>query len=355
MQLRVRPRDGEAIDLAVVDGHWAPPDGSELRDLSHGHAVAGLVDAHAHLSADELVLGPTDLAAVRERAWAAVTAGVFLCVDKGWGDDVVLRILADPPDRRPDLQAAGTMIAAPGGYYPDFSTEVDPADLPAAVARQAERSAGWVKVVGDWPRPGRGAVVNFDEEALRAAVRVAHEAGARVAVHAMGGAAGPAVAAGVDSVEHGLYLSADDVRALAARDGTWVPTIGRMEAVVEYLRPGSSGRAVVAEGLDNVRRLLPVASEAGLAVLPGSDLVGPVAAIAAEVVRLVEYGLPAAVAIDAATAGGMAHLGGGPTALVEGAPADVVVLAEDPVANPGTLLAPLFVMRHGRVLLDRGG
>ena len=118
---------------------------------------------------------------------------------------------------------------------PGFGSEVEADELVAHVRDVADTTGGWIKLVGDWPRRGQGPVNNYPLDRLTEAVDVAHEAGARVAIHTMAGSASDAVAAGVDSIEHGPFLTAEDIAALAARGGAWVPTIVNMLDVVELL------------------------------------------------------------------------------------------------------------------------
>ncbi len=295
------------------------------------------------------------IADVRTRAFACVKGGVFLGLEKGWCDEVVLSILDDPREVRPDLQAAGRMITTTGGYYPGFGNEVDDAELAAAVGAAARRSGGWVKIVGDWPRKGRGALANFSEDALRAAVAVAHEGGARVAVHTMArDVPSMAVRAGVDSIEHGLFLTEDDLEMLGSRGGAWVPTVVNVEAVIDQIGVDSSGGRLLTEGLDRVRQLLPGAGAAGVSVLAGSDLSVPHGRIGEEVVRLVQFGLDPAEAMDAASKNAYRYAGV-ETGFRPGLPADLVSFAADPRDEIETLLAPVLVIRNGLVLADHSG
>jgi imidazolonepropionase-like amidohydrolase len=161
-----------------------------------------------------------------------------------------------------------------------------------------------------------------------------------------------AVRAGVDSIEHGLFLTPDDLETLVAREGMWVPTVLRMETTMAELRPGSSGAELIGRGLENVRKLLPLAAEMGLAVLTGTDLAIPVSAVSSEVAALVRCGLPPRAAVDGASSGGAAAAGLD-MAFVVGRPADLVAFAGDPVDDPGLLTDPALVVVAGQIVSDR--
>lgn len=341
--------------LVAVDGVWAadgPADG--VIDLRHHHVVRGLVDAHAHLGADglhQLDHRPT-IAEARGRAYAHLESGVFLVLDKGGRDGALLRLAHEPPSDVPDLEMAGWMLAPEGGYYDGYAEPVTPGDLAAAVAAAAE-GAAWVKLVGDWPRRGEGPRPNFTVDDLRAAVAVAHAAGSRVAIHtAAPTTPSMAVEAGIDSIEHGLFLTEDDVTALGARGGTWVPTLHAMTQLAASMRPGSSGADLLARGIANATGLLGVALDAGVTILCGTDLSVPHGRVAVEAQALASAGLPADAVVAAATEAGWVATGR-PHRPAVGAPADLVAFARDPRDDIAGLARPSLVVRAGRVLVDR--
>src|SRR5690242_18248795 len=274
--VRLRTLDGDVIELGVDDEHFVDAGNvaiDQTIDATRWYAMPGLADCHAHLNASEVGKrdeGDALFSQMWQNAWAQIERGVFLVADKGTHDEVTLAILDEPPTRRPDLFMAGQVLTAPGGYYQGLAREVDPLELPNAVAELCARSqrSTWVKLIGDWPRRGVGAVPNFDESAMAAAVDVAHRAGKRVAIHAFAPrTSSMAVAAGIDSIEHGLFLTADDLSALGRRGGAWVATIYAMEKVRDMLGATSSGGRLFAEGLTNMRELLPGARAQGVVVL----------------------------------------------------------------------------------------
>jgi imidazolonepropionase-like amidohydrolase len=335
----------------IVDGRWAEPSGDAASTVGEGFwALPGLADAHAHLAAAQLDYQPGDLDGALDRARESLEAGVTLVLDKGWRDDVTVRLidLLDARER-PEIEAAAEIIAAIDGYYPDFALEVTADRLVETVKSQAEAGTGWVKLIGDWPRRGVGPVANFDETELRTAVEAAESAGARVAIHTMAREVpSAAVAAGVHSIEHGMFLEETDLDELASRGGMWVPTVLRCEATLAQLGAGSSGGKLFVEGLDRVRRLLPLAAEAGVKVLAGTDLVGSPADVAAEAIRLGDYGLSSRQVVEAVSTAAFIATGR-PAAFEVGAPADAVLFEENPVGALGVLAHPAHVIRLGRL------
>lgn len=352
MRIRGTDREGRDFDLTAVAGRWERRDGEQAIDLSGFHVLPGLVDAHAHLSAETLdIEAATEPSEILQRADDAVSSGVFAVADKGWSDDLVLALAREGRIGGLQVQAAGRMLRPHDGYWDGFGPIVDGSQLiEVCAAISPERP--WVKIVGDWPRRGQGALPNYTEAVLSEAVDAAHAGGARVAIHTMAPeVASMAVRAGVDSIEHGLFLTEIDLEELGERSGMWVPTVLRMEEVLAGLKPGSSGAELVGRGLENVRRVLPAAAELGVAVLAGSDLAVPVGRIGLEVEALVRMGCPTEHAVAGASHRAYAALGID-AGLRVGAPADVVAFVEDPLEDRATLLSPVLVMREGRVITD---
>lgn len=353
MRLRVTVRvpGGEAVTLDTRDGVWAEPDGAADQVIDAHWGLPGLVDAHAHLARDSLDFLAGDADGARRRATDALEAGLSLLVDKGWRDLTVIDLIHNvPASDRPDIEAAGVILAVADGYWGEFARNVEPGGLEAAVTTAASEGEGWVKLVGDWPRKGVGPVPNFSEEELTIAVRTAHDLDSRVAVHTMArDVPSMAVRAGVDSIEHGLFLTEDDLVALGARGGAWVPTVLRVEAVIRQLGAGSSGGRLLIEGLANMVRLLGPAVEAGVAVLVGTDLAVGSHEVAAEAIRLGELGMPSHRVIESISASGL-RANGRPTGFALGAPANAVLFDEDPSADLGVLAHPGHVIRLGRLV-----
>ncbi|MFV9672824.1 MAG: hypothetical protein ACNYZH_06320, partial [Acidimicrobiia bacterium] len=146
------------------------------------------------------------------------------------------------------------------------------------------------------------------------------------------------------------FLSGDDLPGLAKRDGAWVPTILGAEAIIEMLGADSTGGRLLADGVGNVRDLLPEAERLGVTVLTGTDLAIPHGRVAHEAIRLHELGLSKEATLRAVTTAAFDYLG------IEhgfspGMPADAVFFADDPRDHLETLLEPQVIVRSGRTIV----
>ena len=132
----------------------------------------------------------------------------------------------------PRIIRAGRHLARPKRYIPGLPIDIeDESQLPDAVAEQARRGDGWVKLVGDWIDRGIGDLAPlWSDDVLTAAIDAAHAQGARVTAHVFGEDALPGlIKAGIDCIEHGTGLT-DDIIELMLEHGTaLVPTLINVE------------------------------------------------------------------------------------------------------------------------------
>ena len=307
--------------------------------------LPGLVDAHSHPGAPEPGQ-PLDEAVLRADLLAHRDAGVTAVRVAGAPGRLPGWVGQDP--QLPRVVSAGPWLSTPGLFFPGWGREVAEAELPAAAAEEALASDGWVKLRGDWivdeetfaePRMLAAGV-------LTEAVRRVHEAGGRVAIHAMHEVAcRRAVEASVDSLEHGLWLSHDLLPRMAAQGTALVPTYtpwaGQM-AEIRALQPPA--RQWFLDGYARLGPLTVAAHAAGVAVLAGTDF-RPHGRVADEVRHLAAGGLPPEVALGAACWTAREFLG--LPGLDEGAPADFVVYDRDPLADLRALDHPAAVVLGG--------
>jgi imidazolonepropionase-like amidohydrolase len=317
--------------------------------------VPGLVDAHAHLS---LASPAPDSAPPRERALASgrvqLDAGVCLVREPGSPDAGAVGL--GPDDDMPRVFTAGRFLAPPGRYVPGLARDVVDDELPdAAVAELRAGGGTWAKVIGDFPLGQPRITRTYGAEALAEAARRVHAAGGRIAIHCtLPEVVQDALEAGFDSLEHGSFLRPDQIDAAVRAGVAWVPTLTIGDGVRAMVRALGFDEAWVREvdaGLDRQPEVLRLAAEAGVTVLAGTDAgMGPHGEVAGEVSLLRSAGLPAALALGAASWTARSWLG--LPCIEVGAPADLVAYRDDPRENPAVLGSPTQVLLDGRVVRD---
>jgi imidazolonepropionase-like amidohydrolase len=313
-----------------------------------GFVLPGLVDVHSHPGAPEPGR-PLDEAVLRADLLAHRDAGVTAVRVAGAPGRLPGWVGQDP--ELPRIISAGPWLSTPGLFFPGWGREVAEADLPDAAAEEAVAGDGWVKLRGDW-------IVDEETVAeprllpagvLSEAVRRVHGAGGRVAIHAMHEVTcRRAVGAGVDSLEHGMWLSHDLLPLMAVQGTALVPTYtpwaGQMEQI-RALQPPA--REWFLDGYARLGSLTVAAHAAGVAVLAGTDF-RPHGRVAAEVRHLAAGGLSPEAALGAACWTAREFLG--LPGLGDGAPADFVVYDHDPVTDLHVLDHPVHVVLGGRLV-----
>ncbi len=334
------PDGSDPVDLWVAGGRITtePQDGAEL--LPGGWVLPGLVNSHAHLSLDIAGTGhergSAELVAANVRAH--LRGGVLAVRDVG---AVPGSRVGDHAGDELRLVRAGRFLAPPGRYIEGLYEGVEPAGLVDAALAEVASGATWVKVVADFPitMPGGRTEPNYDLETLTAVVEAAHAAGARVAAHVTGKALGDVVAAGVNSVEHGLRMDEELLAALGRRGGAWTPTIATTSEMMDAARFEAVAERFTA--------LLPRAAELGVTVLAGTDT-RPAGSLPGEVELLRRCGMAPAAALAAASTAARRYLG---LPVIEaGAAADLVCYPADPRSDPEVLADPSAVVVGGRRL-----
>ncbi|TVT51407.1 amidohydrolase family protein [Amycolatopsis rhizosphaerae] len=344
--------DGGQRDLWVRDGRitFEPVPGTATV-ASDGFLVPGLVDAHCHPGIG--VHGPSTVEEAVANALADRDAGTLLIRDCGQPIDTrPLQARADLPR----IIRAGRHLALPKRYIPGLGIELgSPEELPAAVAEQAADGDGWVKLVGDWIDRSVGDLAPlWPDDVLAEAVKVAHEAGARVTAHVFGEDALPGlIAAGIDCLEHGTGLSPELLAELARRRIALVPTLinidnfpGIADKAGRYPRYAAHMRALHAGVADMVSSAL----QAGVPVYAGSDAGGMIAhgRLVDEIEALWRAGMSREQALGAASWAAREWLGH--PGIAEGAPADFLVFDGDPREDLAVLRTPRHIVLRGALV-----
>jgi len=232
-----------------------------------------------------------------------------------------------------------------------------PEECRKAVREQIAHGADWIKVYSDrsyrlLPNGVLDDVPTFTVEELRAIVDEAHRQRRYVASHAIGiHGVENSIEAGVDTIEHGDYITDPQLAAMKQKGVWFVPTL----YVGEYVAEGraAAGAKVWVEMVkisqDTFRRAL----KAGVKIAYGTDAGGFPWDInlAVQFKRMVELGMTPAQAIRSATldAAELMHWQEQVGSIEVGKMADIIAVPGDPLKDVSALEHVDFVMKGGVV------
>jgi len=298
-----------------------------------------------------------------ELAETSLRSGVTTARDVGAPSGVSIRLARAARAgeiRAPNIRAAGTWIAHRGTYV-SFARQFGEADeLRNAIKTEIEAGADLIKVaLAGWnegARPQDAPDIPFDKKLLSVAVEEAHKAGFKIACHANDPTScGIAAHAGVDSLEHGMFLEPGDLEAMAKNKTYLVPTMSVWDAMLYYARAVDwpETRKKRAEDLQQgSRAAVRTAIKVGVRIGLGTDAGGGAARhgrIAREAELMVECGMRPRDALMAATSSAAALIGESERGTIEkGNIADLVLLDADPVQSIGALRLIVAVFQEGR-------
>ena len=344
---------GSDLDEAwIVDGRiaWsAPRPGLPVTEIS-GWIYPGLVDAHTHPGLSRTSELVSDAEVVR-RLEACRAQGVTLVREMG----AQRSIAGVTGPGLPKVISAGQHIARPKRYLRYLASEIEPGELPAEALRQLARGDGWVKLVGDWIDRTDSADSDlrplWPREVLIDAVAAVHDAGGKIAVHTFATETiDDLLDAGIDCIEHGTGMTRDHLIEARDRGILLDPTV-RQVATFPEIASHAVNYPVYRErmlAMDAVRaEHIRMMVDAGSHFLMGSDTADDVAdkGMTVELPCAVEDGMPASVAMAAASYDGRRRLG--LPSWDEGAPADFVVYAADPEKDIDVIVHPQAVFIDG--------
>lgn len=387
--------EGERIVYAGARSGARPEPDARVIDAGGGTILPGLIDVHVHITNDGgpgktgAVLGdsldfPADLAlkgysnALRSLRMGYTTLRNLHA--PGYVDLALRDAIAGGRLEGPRLMVCGQGLCITGGHmdkstFPDHVSvggRVGVCDTPegfrAAVRRHAKRKVDFIKINSDVGSRDPGVPyrqeMSFDE--MKAACDEAHRFGYHVAAHTSGGPPiEEALLAGVDTIEHGHWLTGRAIELMLERGAFYVPTLivnsknfaydretlGASEASWRWMRAAYEAKWPSLRAAKEAGVKIAAGSDAGFLVEHGEN--------AAELEELVKGGFTPLEAIRSATsvAAELLGLGGEIGTLEVGKVADVVVVDGDPVGDIGVLQreeAIAAVVKGGRVVMGEG-
>ncbi len=295
--------EGDTIKQVGTRETVEAPEGASVLAVDYGDAtiLPGLVDCHVHVNGigdgragDELVTLPDEVLTVQsaQNVRRHLYSGVTTVRDCG-GKNRTTFLLRDAVEMgivpSPRLILAGRPIAIIGGHLSYFGIQATgPTECRAAVRQLIKEGADFIKVTatGGSTRTSHPFVPSFNVDEFSAICDEAHKFGKHVAAHCTSsGGMKNALAAGVDTIIHGVHRDADgsdkyrlDIADRIAEAGIFVnPTLGQSVARIRQLEE-EPDRALPTEDLGVMRRGSEVRMDhvarmmdAGVVIVAGSD------------------------------------------------------------------------------------
>ncbi len=372
--------------VAVGAGAEIPAD-SAVIDLGDATLMPGIIDAHTHIAYDYeadwaqgfyegMLRFPVEQSFHAARnAKLALQAGVTSARELGAGDfiDIALRnAIEQGLSEGPRMLVAGHAIGSTGGHcdnspFPPERVKPSgpiegvcngPEECRAAVRYQMKWGADVIKICASGGVLSESDPVDVPQltpAELSAIMSEAHAWGREVAAHSHGDAAARlAVDAGVDSIEHGSFLSADTLKRMKAKGVYLVPT--RMtqlwvqdKADTYPPKIGDKARAAAAAHTVMFKQALRI----GVPIAFGTDAaVYPHGLNAQEFGDMVEMGMSPSAALLSSSQGAAKLLGidAETGTLSVGKFADVLAVPGNVLDNVRATQTPLLVMKQGAIV-----
>jgi len=287
-------RNGIIAEVKANFSHANLPAEGRFRliELSEHTLLPALIDCHVHLALDGQDFQSAQarwdnelewLAQVRESLQNSLEHGLGLLRDGGDGGNVGLKVrnlVRDGELAGPEILACGQAVYKKGRYGsflgPGASDLNEAGGMIETLGRQG---VDWIKIlvsgIVSFKEYGKVGACQFTQAELNYLVQQAHSLGLPVMAHASSDEAVVlTVNAGVDSVEHGYFLSTDSLKRLAAKNIPWIPTVvpvaNQVDAAAKSAHSEES-REIIIRTYELQLARIKEAFELGVAVGIGTD------------------------------------------------------------------------------------
>ena len=379
--------------IVDVGSNLVAPEGAQVIELGDATLSPGFMDAHTHITLDftdfnkrrmeELTLNVSEQT-LRATGYARATveAGFTTVRDVG-SRFVASREFVDVALRNainqglivgPRMLVATHGIGATGGHFdptsgfrdflfgrePDYTDGIadGPDEIRKAVRFEVKNGADVIKAAvsgGVFSLADEVDTPQYTPAEMAALVDESHRLRKKVAVHCHGDqAARDAIAAGVDSIEHGSFMKPDTLRLLKNKGTFLTPTLMAVEFImgkIDTYPPAIQAKARAAAAARS--EMFRNAVKMGAKISFGTDAaVFPHGQNAKEFKLMVDLGmtpidaLKSATSVDADLFGIAQKVG----TLEKGKLADIVGMPGDPTADITATERVFFVMKDGRLV-----
>ena len=250
--------DNETGKLTKTGQGECPEEVDEKVDLAGQYVMSGLLNSHAHPGLGDYRNYPTTETSVTVKALedlrSGLKGGVTYLRSCGVNFDVDVKLKREKdfhPYVGPEMMTCGKTVTVIGGHAdgrvgeeddePSSWTVNGPDDVRRAVRSQFKKGAENVKLMATGGIMSTTDLVDDVElsfEEVKTAVEEAHSKHMTVCAHAQG-ALGIhyCVEAGVDSVEHGFYVTDEDIETMKEKGTFLSPTLIAGYQVAHYPHP----------------------------------------------------------------------------------------------------------------------
>ncbi len=386
------PSTGRMVDRPVVvivgnkirsvsSGTTTAASGATIIDLGDATLLPGFIDVHTHLTSDAGSGGYEGLGISSPRAALTGAKNARLTLLAGFTavrnvgaegySDVALRDAINAGDViGPRMQVSGPPLGITGGHCDNsllpfefhYSAEGVADGTEAVMHRVREVIKYGADVVkfcasgGVFSKGDNPLLEQYSPEEMKVLITESHRLGRKVATHAHSAISiKDAVRAGVDSIEHGIFLDDEGIALMKEHNTYLVPTSYPLFWFAEnapqmHLPPWVMEKAAII--IPAAKKNMAKAFHSGVRVALGTDAgVYPHGQNGGEFWSMVELGLTPAQALQSGTANAADLMGWSDRigAVKEGMFADMVAVKGDPLSDIRLLQHVQFVMKDGVV------